>query len=115
MAGIYIHIPYCRQKCSYCNFYFKVTQLDKENLILAIKQELVDRKNYLNDQEISSIYFGGGTPSILSISELSEIVSAIHKEYKIGKDLEVTLEANPDDLDSQRLKGYGDLTIFLLI
>jgi len=111
MAGIYIHIPYCRQKCSYCNFYFKVTQLDKENLILAIKQELVDRKNYLNDQEISSIYFGGGTPSILSISELSEIVSAIHKEYKIGKDLEVTLEANPDDLDSQRLKGYVELGI----
>ena len=101
MSGIYLHIPFCKQACHYCDFYFSTVFKDKDALIDAICSELVLQKNFLTD-EVESIYFGGGTPSILSDSQLSKILNTIHSNYKIGTHLELTLEANPDDLTKEK-------------
>jgi len=111
MAGIYVHIPYCKQKCSYCNFHFSVSQIDKTELLSALKKEIIHRRDYLKDEDITSIYFGGGTPSILSAWELTELISSIKSVYEYKKDLEITLEANPDDLNKDVLEHYLSLGI----
>lgn len=104
MAGIYIHIPFCKTKCHYCNFY-KSTDFDlKTNFIAALKTEILQRRTELEEQPIESIYFGGGTPSVLKIEEIEEIVEKIQIQFAITSDVEVTLEANPDDLNLQFLK-----------
>jgi len=103
MSGIYVHIPFCKQACHYCNFHFS-TQLErKSQLVDSIIEEIHWRKGYLNDHNIHTIYFGGGTPSLLSTSELSSILDAIRAEYHIQQDAEITLEANPDDLNEEKL------------
>ncbi len=104
MAGIYIHIPFCRQACHYCNFHFSTYIKNKSELLLAIHQELKQRKGYLQGQLIETIYFGGGTPSLLSAGEINEIWEIITTHYHLKKKPEVTLEANPDDLDINYLK-----------
>ena len=104
MAGIYIHIPFCKTKCHYCNFY-KSTDFDlKTNFIAALKTEILQRRTELEEQPIESIYFGGGTPSVLKKEEIEEIVEKIQIQFAITSDVEVTLEANPDDLNLQFLK-----------
>lgn len=106
MAGIYIHIPFCLQACHYCDFHFSTTLKNKSELLIALQKELVLRKNYLTTGElIDSIYFGGGTPSILSHEELSRIFETIYSNYNISTTAEITLEANPEDLNYEKLKA----------
>ena len=98
MAGIYIHIPFCKRRCIYCDF-FSTTQSEKKaDYVHALVRELEIRKDYLDNEEIETIYLGGGTPSQLSQEELEEIFTYIYKVYKVTPDAEITLEANPDDL-----------------
>jgi len=103
MAGIYIHIPFCKQACYYCNFHFSTSTKHKDEMLNAIKNEIIYRKNEI-DESIETIYFGGGTPSLLSWAEITEILNTIYENYTVKKDAEITLEANPDDLTSQKIK-----------
>lgn len=98
MAGIYLHIPFCRKACHYCNFHFSTSLQLKEDLLQALHLEIVGRKDELILDEISTIYFGGGTPSVLSGEELSTILDLIRLHYPVSTTAEITLEANPDDL-----------------
>ena len=102
MAGIYIHIPFCKQACHYCDFHFSTSLKKKDELIKSIIKELFLRKNEI-DEVIETIYFGGGTPSLLSQTELSSILNAIHEYFQVINRPEVTLEANPDDLSEDIL------------
>ncbi|MFA9391454.1 MAG: radical SAM family heme chaperone HemW [Prolixibacteraceae bacterium] len=105
MSGIYIHIPFCKVKCSYCDFY-KTTNNSKINeLVEAIKLELELRKDYLSDQNIQTIYFGGGTPSLLSADQLQGILQACFSVFHVEHDVEITMEANPDDLNLTYLQS----------
>ena len=106
MAGVYIHIPFCRKACNYCDFHFSTSLGYKEELIKCIKEELQIRKIELQTP-ISSIYFGGGTPSILSENEIKELIDQCRKNYEVSKDVEITLEANPEDLTIGLIKGFA--------
>lgn len=111
MAGIYIHIPFCKQACTYCNFHFSTTLNLKDDVLKAIMHELEIQKNYLQFAPIETIYFGGGTPSILSADEISRIFEHIYKLYPIDQLKECTLEANPDDLNPNYLKALRSTPI----
>ncbi|MCB0514695.1 MAG: radical SAM family heme chaperone HemW [Chitinophagales bacterium] len=112
MAGIYLHIPFCKQACTYCNFHFSTLRQYQMPLVNAMVVELDKRSDYLAKNEtISSIYFGGGTPSLLSEAELELFLSKISQLFNIEKDAEITLEANPDDLDKQKLNALYRLGI----
>ncbi|MBT2620917.1 radical SAM family heme chaperone HemW [Chryseobacterium sp. ISL-6] len=104
---IYIHIPFCKQKCSYCNFHFSTSLQSKDEVLSAIKKEIFLRKDELQNKTLQSLYFGGGTPSILSGDEINSIVDEALKYYSFAKDIEVTLEANPDDLDKNFLRDLS--------
>lgn len=104
MAGIYIHIPFCKQACHYCDFHFSTSLKKKAKLVEMLCKELLLRKNELNSPEIHTIYFGGGTPSLLEADELQQIFETIYANYKIANNPEITLEANPDDLTEEKLK-----------
>jgi len=103
MAGIYIHIPFCKKACNYCNFHFSTSLASKDQLIEAIKEELRMQAKYLQEHTVETIYFGGGTPSLLSPEELLSIFASVERYYTIDKLKEFTLEANPDDLDAAYL------------
>ncbi len=103
LAGIYIHIPYCKQKCNYCNFHFSIKKDDIKEMIDSMILELETRKNYLNNEIIHSIYFGGGTPSIINSKYIIKIISKIKSLFVINPDAEITMEFNPDDLDKDKL------------
>jgi oxygen-independent coproporphyrinogen-3 oxidase len=105
LAGIYIHIPFCKQKCHYCNFYSLATKKYRKELKDAILKEIELRKDYLDENSVDTIYFGGGTPSLLEAGELDEILNTINRHYSIGGDPEITMEANPDDLYPQKIKS----------
>ena len=105
MAGLYIHVPFCKQACYYCDFFFSTRQEQMTEVVRAIASEIAFQKNYLNGEPLETIYFGGGTPSILRRDELDEILNAIHANFSIGQSPEVTLEGNPDDLTKEKL-GY---------
>ena len=121
MAGIYIHIPFCKQACHYCDFHFSTSLKNKEALLYALNKEIELQKEYLNTSnskqnysnkiEINTIYLGGGTPSLLSEKELMNIFDALHQHYTINPNAEITLEANPDDLSIQKLKGFKNTPI----
>jgi len=102
MAGIYIHIPFCKQRCSYCDF-FSSTQNRRIEYIDALCDELQERKDYLNNEPVETIYFGGGTPSVLSFSDFAKIFDVLLSVYGENENREVTLEANPDDLSRDYL------------
>ncbi len=104
MAGIYVHIPFCKQACYYCDFHFSTNQTKQEEIVHAIVAEIGMQKEYLNGEPIETIYLGGGTPSLLAERELSIIFQAIHKNYSVKSEAEVTLEANPDDLSVGKLR-----------
>lgn len=104
MAGIYIHIPFCKQACHYCDFHFSVNQQAKTDMLAAISKELVLQKDYLSGELIETVYFGGGTPSVLSQDELSLILDTIRSIHSIADHAEITVEANPDDLTPERLQ-----------
>ena len=101
---IYIHIPFCKQKCSYCNFHFSTSLNFKDEMIRAMKSEIRLRKEELQNKNLKSLYFGGGTPSILSADEINSLIDEVLKYFSFDSDIEVTLEANPDDLDKNFLK-----------
>lgn len=103
MAGIYIHIPFCRRACTYCNFHFSTSLLQKDKMIEAILKEIEMQKDYLQGQTVETIYFGGGTPSVFDVGEVENILSAIYSNYKVALD-EITLELNPDDSSKEKLK-----------
>ena len=103
MAGIYIHIPFCKQSCYYCDFYFTTTTKLKENFIDALHREIALTKDYLQGEDIKTIYFGGGTPSLLSADEVTAIINKIGEYHNLSSLEEVTLEANPDDLTPEKL------------
>lgn len=103
MAGIYIHIPFCKQKCHYCNFFSIASQKNIQVFINSVLKEIELQKTYLNNESIKSIYFGGGTPSLLSIKEIALIIDEIVRYHQIEPDVEITLEANPDDLNRNKL------------
>jgi len=102
MSGIYIHIPFCKQACHYCDFHFSTSMKKKDEMVLALAKEIGMRKNE-NDDEIETIYFGGGTPSVLSNEEINFLISEIYKNYNVVENPEITLEANPDDLSAERI------------
>ena len=103
VAGIYIHIPFCRRACSYCNFHFSTSTDLKSQVVQSILDEAELRQGYLGHQEIETVYFGGGTPSLLSKDELEQIWTRLDVLFELSPDAEVTLEANPDDLDAQKI------------
>ncbi|MGB0884992.1 MAG: radical SAM family heme chaperone HemW [Chitinophagales bacterium] len=103
MAGIYIHIPFCKTACNYCNFHFSTSMNMKNDFVQALLKEIELRNIYLGLETIESIYFGGGTPSLLEAEDLKQIFEALYKQYKIASDAEITLEANPDDIDKEKL------------
>ena len=105
MAGIYIHIPFCKQACNYCNFYFSTSLEHKNEVIGALLQEIEERKDFLSNEKIDTIYFGGGTPSILSADELEKIFDKLNTRFDINSSAEITLEANPDDLSKEKLSA----------
>lgn len=98
MAGIYIHIPFCKQRCSYCDFYTRVAPRQINDTVNAIIREMEIRRDYLKDDFIQTIYFGGGTPSLLSAEQFQWIFETLFLIFKIKNDAEITFEANPDDL-----------------
>lgn len=104
MAGLYIHIPFCRQACNYCNFHFSTSSGYYDQMVQALCKELEMRKEYIGAQPLETIYFGGGTPSILPDRLLMQLFETIHKHYDTGNVQEVTLEANPDDLTENKLQ-----------
>lgn len=111
MAGIYIHIPFCKQACYYCDFHFSTSLKRKAAMLMAIKRELELRKDELNKEQIETIYFGGGTPSLLTIDELRMLLNTIYENFEVVDDAEITLEANPDDLSAKKIKELAKLPI----
>ncbi len=105
MSGIYIHIPFCKQACHYCNFHFSTSLKYKERMFQNILEEIDFRQHYLSKKNISSIYFGGGTPSLLSPEEIQQILNKINTLFQVDRNAEITLEANPDDLNQNYLEA----------
>ena len=111
MAGIYLHIPFCRQACHYCNFHFSTSQRYKNELVTALLKETELQKNYLDGEPVESIYFGGGTPSLLEPELIKKIILQINSLYTVSPGAEITLEANPDDITDKKLSGWKETGI----
>lgn len=103
MSGIYIHIPFCRKACTYCDFHFSTNLEKKEAIVKAIGSEIEQRKNYLQDKVLNSVYFGGGTPSVLSREEIARILYVIREHFEIDEEAEITFEMNPEDASAEYL------------
>lgn len=108
LAGIYIHIPFCKKACNYCDFHFSTSTKNKDEVVEAICRELTLRKSYLEEEKIETIYFGGGTPSVLNIEQIQSILGTIANTFITTKSPEITLEANPDDLTKDKLLELKD-------
>ncbi|WP_438426620.1 radical SAM family heme chaperone HemW [Aquimarina macrocephali] len=105
MSGIYIHIPFCKQACHYCDFHFSTSMKKKDEMITALCNEIKLRKPEVDINEtIKTIYFGGGTPTVLSIDELQRIIDVIYENYQVAEEAEITIEANPDDLTEEKIE-----------
>jgi oxygen-independent coproporphyrinogen-3 oxidase len=109
MAGIYIHIPFCRQACHYCDFHFSTSFKTRDDLVKALMKEAFLQREFFsgllkNDEELTTLYFGGGTPSLLSGDELTILIETLHKHFHVSLSAEITLEANPDDLSAEKLR-----------
>lgn len=111
MAGIYIHIPYCKKLCFYCDFYHIVSQDDNAAFIDALLKETFLKKDYLGGETVSTIYLGGGTPSVFTVKELESILNQIYLNYNVTADCEITIELNPDDIRPEYLAGLKNLKI----
>ena len=105
MAGIYIHIPFCKRRCIYCDFFSTTASEKKDDYIKALCKEIKSRVNYIGDETIDTIYLGGGTPSQLEKQDFVNIFNAIYENYKVNPEAEITIEANPDDLT----EGYVEM------
>ena len=111
MSGLYIHIPFCLSKCAYCGFYSIASVKRKAEFLEALKQEIVLRKDYLHGEKVETVYFGGGTPSVLTIEELKEIFITLQGSFEINPQAEITLEANPDTLSLAYLEALRSLDV----
>ncbi len=111
MAGIYLHIPFCKQACHYCDFHFTTSQRGKPELLDAMLREIEMRKEEMSGQVIDTIYFGGGTPSLLTHTELMRFFDAIYSRFEVNPAAEITLEANPDDLSKEQLKMFRNTPV----
>ncbi len=111
MAGIYIHIPFCKQACSYCDFHFSTSLKYKDDIINGILQEIEIRSPKWQDLSFDTIYFGGGTPSIVDVSDLEKILQKLHQKFKIDSQAEITLEGNPDDFTAKKTKIFQQLGV----
>jgi oxygen-independent coproporphyrinogen-3 oxidase len=103
MSGIYIHIPFCKQACHYCDFHFSTSMKKKDEMVLALAKEIQMRKNESENEMVETIYFGGGTPSVLTSVEIDFLIAAVYENYDVAANPEITLEANPDDLSTERI------------
>ena len=108
---IYLHIPFCKQKCSYCNFHFSTSFNLKDEMLLAIKKEIGLRKDELENKTIKSLYLGGGTPSVLSVDEIKSLIDEFQKYFSFDKNIEITLESNPDDLNKNFLRELSQTEV----
>ncbi len=108
MAGIYVHIPFCRKACHYCNFHFSTSFNKKDELIDAILQEIILQAHYLEQQTVDTIYFGGGTPSALATDDLNKILKLLQSTFQVNSLAEITLEANPDDVNDTNLNAWRE-------
>lgn len=104
MAGIYLHVPFCRKACHYCDFHFSTTMKGKSEMLQAMGRELEKRKEYLRGEKVSTIYFGGGTPSLLTSDEINRLTDEITRWHELSDEVEFTLEANPDDLTKEKIQ-----------
>ncbi len=111
MAGIYIHIPFCKQACHYCDFHFSTSVKNKTQLLEALVQEIQMRHTDWQDEPIETIYFGGGTPSVLTVDELHHLLDAVYANFQVIAAPEITLEANPDDLSPEYLLALSQTRI----
>lgn len=111
MAGIYIHIPFCKKLCSYCDFYHVITPSDNKSFIDALIKEAAVRKDYIGKEIVSTIYIGGGTPSVLRVEEIRTIIEEIGILYPVAENCEITVEMNPDDINKEYLIGLKDSAI----
>lgn len=115
MSGIYIHIPFCKQACHYCDFHFSTSMKKKDEMVLALAKELQLRKDEFQfDAEfpcIETIYFGGGTPSVLTVKEIQLLIDTVRQNYSVSQNPEITLEANPDDLSEENLTAFAAIGI----
>jgi oxygen-independent coproporphyrinogen III oxidase len=111
MAGIYLHIPFCKQACSYCNFYFSTSQKSRNDLVAALLKESQLRSGYLEGEAVETIYFGGGTPSLLTTRELELLLEGIFQKYEVSPGAEITWEANPDDIRPSKIKEWKNLGV----
>ncbi|GAA0529027.1 radical SAM family heme chaperone HemW [Chitinophaga japonensis] len=103
MAGIYLHIPFCKQACYYCNFHFSTSLGQRDALVASLLEEMQLQRHYLERQPVHTVYFGGGTPSLLPDADLHRLMTALRRLFNITPDAEITLEANPDDLHPEKL------------
>ena len=111
MSGIYLHIPFCKKACHYCDFHFSTSLKNKEPLLKALVQEIILRADEFKNKTVETIYFGGGTPSILDVDEIKNIIKTIRQYYKVIEIPEITLEANPDDLTDDKIKELAQTEI----
>jgi len=111
LAGVYIHIPFCKQACTYCNFHFSTLLKNADELLNAIEKEIDLTVPFQKDEIISTIYFGGGTPSIVGVKKLNRLIEKLRRKFNISGNAEVTLEANPDDVSSASLSDWWDIGI----
>jgi len=103
MPSIYIHIPFCKQACHYCDFHFSTSMAKKKMMISALKREMVLRREEIKDEVVETIYLGGGTPSVLETSEINDLINTVYLNYQVVEKPEITIEANPDDLSREKL------------
>jgi oxygen-independent coproporphyrinogen-3 oxidase len=108
LAGIYLHIPFCKQACSYCNFHFSTSLRRKNELVAALLSEMALRKDYLKNESIETVYFGGGTPSLLQIQDLRSLIGKISELFVVDEKAEITLETNPDDISEDKLEAWKE-------
>jgi oxygen-independent coproporphyrinogen-3 oxidase len=110
-VALYIHIPFCKQACHYCDFHFSTSMKKKEEMVLAIANELKLRKSEFENEIIETIYFGGGTPSVLELDEINFLIRTVYENYSVSETSEITLEANPDDLTEERIIEFSQTKI----
>ncbi len=111
MSGIYIHIPFCKQACHYCDFHFSTSMKKKDEMVIALAKEIRMRKSEFKDEIIETIYLGGGTPSVLTTTEIQFLIDAVYENYSVSENPEITLEANPDDLSKERIMELSNSPI----
>jgi oxygen-independent coproporphyrinogen-3 oxidase len=111
MSGIYIHIPFCKQACHYCDFHFSTSMKNKDAMVQALVKELQMRESEFKDEIVETIYFGGGTPSVLTSHEIGLLIETVYTNYKVSESPEITLEANPDDLSERQIVEFANSPI----